>query len=162
MKDSNVFERVAIGAAAGMAGTVALQAIRTASQKALPEASPPIRQDPGEFMVEKAKGLLPEPTREQIPEPAEKAAGQALGMGYGLTFGAIYSALRPDGGNLMVDGPALGLGAWAVGYLGWLPSLGLMPPITEHEPKQVAVPILQHLLYGVATVAAYQGIHDRL
>lgn len=162
MKDAPLLERAAIGAAAGMAATMALQAIRTASQKALPDSAPPMKQDPGEFMVQKAEEVLPESAREKIPESAEKAAGQALGMGYGLTFGALYSALRPNGGDPLVDGPALGLGTWAVGYLGWLPGLGLMPPITEHEPQQIAVPLLQHILYGMATVAAYQGIKDRL
>lgn len=46
--------RLAFGAVAGFAGTLAIQAFMTANQKWFPSAAPPIRQDPGEFMVESA------------------------------------------------------------------------------------------------------------
>ena len=77
-----------------------------------------------------------------------------------MTAGALYSALRPRPSNVLVDGAALGLGVWAVGYLGWLPALGLMPPIQRQETEQVAGPIVQHLIFGIATVAAYEWSHD--
>jgi hypothetical protein len=138
MNNTDLFERMALGAAAGLAGTLAIQAVRTSSQKLMPETTPPIREDPGEFMVEQAEELLPEETRDDIPDTVETAAATSLAMGYGMTFGALYGALRGGGGNILVDGVALGLGVWAVGYLGWLPATGLMPPITEQTGEQVA------------------------
>ncbi|HEX9372389.1 MAG TPA: hypothetical protein VF897_15350 [Roseiflexaceae bacterium] len=87
-----------------------------------------------------------------------KAAATSLGLGYGATAGAIYAALRPRFGNLLLDGALLGLATWAIGYLGWLPASGLLPPVQEQAAEQVAAPIAQHLVFGLATVAAYQAL----
>src|SRR5581483_2199165 len=37
--------------------------------------------------------------------------------------------------------------SWAVGFLGWLPATGLMPPVSRHEPQQVAASIAEHALW---------------
>src|SRR5215212_4620863 len=160
MSQHNLIEHVALGAAAGGAATFLLQGIRTSEQKLLPETMPPIHEDPGKFMVEQAEELLPEETRAQVPNTVETVAAKSLALGYGMTAGALYAALRPRPGDLLVDGTALGLGVWAVGYLGWLPALGLMPPVQRQETEQVAGPIVQHVIFGLATVAAYQWLHD--
>jgi hypothetical protein len=127
MGQHNLIEHVALGAAAGGAATCLLQGVRTSEQKLLPETMPPMRADPGEFTVEQAEELLREEAREQVSNTVETVAAKSLALGYGMTAGALYGALRPRPGNLLVDGTALGLGVWAVGYLGWLPALGLMP-----------------------------------
>ncbi len=161
MSDTNLVERVALGVAAGAAATFLLQGIRTSEQKLLPETMPPIRQDPGEFMVEQAEELLPEETSAGISSNVETAAASSLALGYGMTAGAIYSALRTaDDYNLVVDGAALGLGTWAVGYLGWLPALKIMPPVHRQEPRQVVGPILQHIVFGIVTAAAYRWMRQ--
>jgi hypothetical protein len=43
----------------------------------------------------------------------------------------------------------------AVGDLGWLPAVGLLPPVTEQKPIKVITPVWQHALDGVVTIAAY-------
>jgi hypothetical protein len=149
-------QRAAAGAAAGLAGTFLIQGLLAASQKWAPQSLPPIKQDPGEFMVEKAEEHLPEKVRQKIPEELEKAAAKSLALGYGTTFGALYAISRPETKNLLLEGTALGLVAWGAGYLGWLPATGLMPPVTKQEPKQVVGPILSHLLFGIATVGLYR------
>ena len=83
MRLDQLAPRVAGGAAAGLAATAALHQIHSATQERLPEAAAPIRQDPGEFMVEQAESVVPEATREQVPEPVEKAAAMSLHLGYG-------------------------------------------------------------------------------
>ena len=45
-------QRLILGAAGGFIGTLAIQALLTASQKWLPNTVPPLRQGPGEFMVD--------------------------------------------------------------------------------------------------------------
>src|SRR5919206_3007283 len=147
MSEHDLIEHVGLGAAAGAAATFLLQGVRTSEQKLLPETMPPMREDPGEFMVEQAEELLPQETREQVPTAVETVAAKSLALGYGMTAGALYGALRPHPGNLLVDGTALGLGTWAVGYLGWLPALGLMPPVERQETEQVAGPIVQHVIF---------------
>src|SRR5215211_7263074 len=98
MSQHDLIKRVALGVAAGTAATFLLQGVRTTEQKLLPETMPPIREDPGEFMVEQAEELLPEEAREQVPATAETVAAKSLALGYGMTAGALYGALRPHPG----------------------------------------------------------------
>ncbi len=156
MHDRGSATRLALGAAAGFAGTLALQLLRTASQKAIPATMPPIRTDPGEFMVEKVEQtVLP---RAQVPTLVETAAAKSLAVGYGLTAGVLYAALRPNAGPVPCDGLTLGLATWAAGYLGWLPALGLMPPLREQGVAQTLGPAIRHTIFGVVTVAAYRRL----
>ena len=141
-------QRLALGAVAGVAATFVMQGMMMASGKFLPESRPPMKKDPGEFMIEKVP----------LPESLKPWGANALRLGYGMTSGVIYGALRPRRGSPLFDGALLGVGVWAAGYLGWLPAADLMPPITEHEPKQIAVPLVQHAIFGVAVAAAYDGL----
>jgi hypothetical protein len=150
--------RLALGTACGAGATFLMQGMLQMSGKLMPDSVPPIKEDPGEFMLRKVKDALPSSTREQIPKSAEKAAAKMLHMGYGMTSGAIYGLLGPRRGTAAINGTLLGLGVWAAGYLGWLPATDLMSPITEHEPKQIAVPIVEHALFGIAVVAAYEAV----
>src|SRR5690349_4717637 len=101
-----------------------MQGIRKANEKWLPGTAPRLRKDPGMFMVKKVEDALPEEVREQVPESAEKVAAGSLALGYGATAAALYTAVRSEPAAL-VDGAALGLGIWAIGYLGWIPALKL-------------------------------------
>jgi len=126
---------------AGAGATFVLQGMMMASKTWLPESRPPMKKDPGEFMSEK------------IPLPPD-----ALRLGYGTTAGVLYATLRPRGAMPLLDGALLGIGVWAAGYLGWLPAMGLMPPITKQTPQQIAVPLVQHAIFGVAVATAYDGL----
>ena len=139
---------MALGAVAGVAATFVMQGMLAASKKWLPESKPPIKKDPGEFMVEKVP----------LPEPVKPWAAKSLHLGYGTAAGVLYAALRPRGAMPLLDGALLGIGVWAAGYLGWLPATGLMPPLTEQTPQQIAVPIVQHAIFGVAVATAYDGL----
>lgn len=150
------------GAAGGFAGTLAIQALLIISRKWLPSTAPPIRQDPGEFLVEKGKQALPEQVHQRLPTVVEAAAARLLAAGYGLTFGVLYTLLRPQGGAPLVDGPALGIANWAAGYVGWLPAFGLMPPVWQQKAPQAIAPIAEHALYGVVTVATYNWLRERV
>jgi hypothetical protein len=139
---------MALGAVAGVAATFVMQGMMMASKKWLPESRPPMKKDPGEFMA----GKLP------LPESAKPWAANSLRLGYGMTSGVLYAALRPRGAMPLFDGALLGIGVWAAGYLGWLPAADLMPPVTEQTPQQIAVPIVQHAIFGVAVATAYDGL----
>ncbi len=160
MRTESIWARLALGAAAGFAGTIALAAIRTANQKWLPEASPPMAADPAEVMVNKAKEALPPAARQWVPEQVESVATKLLPLGYGMTFGALYATTRPRAKQALLEGLVLGLACWAVGWLGWLPKVGLMPPVWRHQPKQIARPVAEHALFGLATVAGYRWLKE--
>jgi hypothetical protein len=157
----SLFYRLALGAASGFVGTLSMLGVMAANQKVAPRTMPPIRKDPGKFLVEQAEGVLPRRVRKQVPERAAAVVSQGLGAGYGVTFGALYGLARPEGGPVVRDGVALGLACWATGYLGWLPATRLMPPIWEQEPAQIVLPIVEHAFYGMATVATYNALRHR-
>jgi hypothetical protein len=58
----------------------------------------------------------------------------------------------------LLEGPALGVACWAVGYPGWLPTLRLMPPVLRKRAQQAVAPVAEHVDYGVATVVAYNWL----
>ncbi len=159
MPEQIVITRIARGAGAGFAGTLALQVLRSASQRWLPQTMPPLRQDPGEFLVEQAEARLPARMSEQIPSVLETAAAKSLAVGYGLTAGVVYAFVRPQGGPVLLDGVALGVGVWAAGYAGWLSALKLMPPLREQSATEIIPPVIRHALFGIVTVAAYRWLH---
>jgi len=147
----NIIKQLALGAAAGVAGTIVLQGLLEQGKKHIPEGTPPIKQDPAEFMLGKAKKIVP------MPEKLEKPAMKSLQLGYGMTAGLLYGLL-PHSRWRTLEGVALGVGVWAAGYLGWLPATKLMPPITEQTPKQIAVPLIEHALFGVAVAKALEAM----
>ncbi|MBX6311314.1 MAG: hypothetical protein IRY99_00080 [Isosphaeraceae bacterium] len=159
---SDLLSRAVLGAAGGFAGTLVIQALLGASRRFAPGTLPPLREEPGRFMVKKAEQALPELVRGRIPEAAERAAAGGLALGYGLAFGVLYALVRPQGGNPLVEGLALGTACWAVGYLGWLPALGLLPPVWEQRAPQALAPVAEHLVYGMTTVAAYDWLRRRV
>ncbi len=161
MKSKNTTLRIALGAVGGIIGTAVLFSALTANKKLFPEDEAPLREDPGEFMVETAeKTALTKKAQAEVPKIAEMVAANALHFSYGASGGALYALLRPRSKNPLLEGTALGLGIWAVGYLGWLPAVGLLPPVTEQKPMQIFSPVWQHALYGIVTVAAYRRLKN--
>jgi hypothetical protein len=158
---SPLLKRACLGAAGGFLGTLAIQGLMAATKRWLPQAMPPMRQAPGEFMVDHAEEALPNRIREHVPKAAESAAAQGLGMGYGVAFGALYGLVQPRDGSTLLGGSALGLGCWMAGYHGWLPALGLTPPLHEQTAAQISGPIVDHLAYGIVTAAAYDWLCDQ-
>src|SRR4051812_23909994 len=65
---SEFLKRICLGAAGGLAGTLAIQGLLAASKRWLPEALPPMSGEPGGFMVEQAEKVLPQAVRDSIPD----------------------------------------------------------------------------------------------
>ena len=162
MNSNSAAVRAGTGAVAGLAATMVLHPLRKATEEKLPQLRPPMREDPGKFMVEQAKRALPENARAKVPQPLEKAAIKSLHLGYGTTFGMLYALARRKQGNVVIDGALLGLVTWATGYLGWLPATKLTTPVTRQKPAQVITPILQHIVFGIAAVSVLAGIRRAL
>lgn len=153
---------VALGAVAGLAGTLVLQLLREGSKRALPSTMPPIRRDPGAFLVDRVEARLSYKHRQRIPRWVEDLTASGLSIDYGCLAGMTYAMLRPRGGPVVLDGVLLGLATWATGYLGWLPATGLMPPVWKQESQEAMGPLGRHLGFGLATVGAYRLMHDAM
>ena len=80
-----------------------------------------------------------------------RAAALALHFAVGAAAGALYGplahSLRPPP---VLGGVAYGLAVWTTGYLGILPSLGVLSPATEHPPRRNALMIAAHVVWGAA------------
>jgi hypothetical protein len=119
-----------------------------------------MRQDPGEFMVQRLEASLPESVASRIPRPVEVAAARSMAVGYGLAAGAAYGLLRTDGRNVVADGVVLGIVTWAAGYAGWLPALGLTPRLREQSAPQALGPLVLHIVFGAVTAVAYRWLAE--
>ncbi len=160
MKDG-MGKHLLFGTAAGLAGTALIQGMMKASERFAPETLPPMKEDPGKFMVKQAERVLPQETRAKIPDKAEEIASTALSFGYGTTAALLYNAIPRRFRRLFLDGAALGGLTWAAGYLGWLPATKLMPPINKQEPKQVVSGIASHIVFGIATIAVFDFLRRK-
>lgn len=160
MRDG-IGKNLLFGTAAGLAGTALIQGMMKASEKLAPESLPPMKEDPGKFMVKKVEQALPDKAREKISKKAESIASTLLSFGYGTTAAILYHAIPRRARRLFVDGAALGGLTWAAGYLGWLPATKLMPPVKEHEPKQIGGGIAAHVLFGIGAVSMFEFLRSR-
>ena len=159
--NDSVINEMIRGAAGGVIGTLAIYLADYASQKMAPSTMEPMKLDPGEYMVHQAQHRLPAAAWNAVGHRTEKTAAYGLSLAYGATFGALYAALKPRGGSPWLDGSLLGIVCWAVGYLGWLPQAGVLPPMREQKAAEIAGPVARHAVYGMATVCAYDWITEQ-
>jgi uncharacterized membrane protein YagU involved in acid resistance len=155
MKRNAMGKNLAAGAAAGAVGTVIIQGLMAGAKKYAPQTLPPMKDDPGHFMVQQAERILPETTRQKVPEKFETFIASALHFEYGMTFGILYGLLGRPSPPRNKDGALLGIATWASGHLGWLPATKLAPPIWKQNPTQVISGIASHVLFGIATVSVF-------
>ena len=146
---------IGTGAAAGLAGTAVMMAMRWFDGKYAPKTISKMKEDPAQFLVhaaERATGIAG-----AVPKSVEGSAALATHAGYGTLFGVLYglSRGRRKSRSALGDGVILGTVAYAVGHLGWLPALGLSKPVWKQDFPEIAGELLRHVAYGVATTAAY-------
>lgn len=161
MRNDTLPAKLCLGALAGLAGSIFIKGGMAAAQKWMPQTLPPLKADPGEYMVEKVEKVLPESAREKIPDKVETAAAQVFALGYGITFASIYSLLPRSRRKVALDGTLLGVVTWAAGYLGWLPATGLMPPVWKQKPRQIFPNIISHAVFGIVAAAVLNNLEKR-
>ncbi|AUX23803.1 uncharacterized protein SOCEGT47_043330 [Sorangium cellulosum] len=141
------------GVLGGTVGTALMLKGMKASQK-LPERlkPPPVRRDPGEFMVSRVEQLRGAPLRRGLHD----ALARGMHWGYGATSGALFGLatsrlrLRTLPAALLA-GSVMGTAVWAVGYIGWLPAAKLTPPVWRQGARRVAVSVLGHMAFGIVS-----------
>jgi hypothetical protein len=153
--------RILVGAGAGLAGTAGLDVLRTMSARWWPETAAPIRKEPGTYMIEQVEGVLPPEVRSRLPGDLENLGSRALALGYGITASLAFALARRRSVQIHTDGILFGIAVWAVGYLGWMPKLRLMPPVTRQTPAQVMGPLVQHVLFGMMVTGVIRAARRR-
>ena len=128
------------GAVAGLAATLAMSAVMLGARRLRGEG------EPGpEIVTQRALGQA----GASVGEGAEHALATVAHLAYGCSAGALFGLARPW---LPLDrrlrGPLFGLALGVAGYEGWVPALGLFPPLHEQR-RERRVPLLAaHLVYG--------------
>lgn len=164
-----MFKQTILGAAAGAAGTSALNIATYADMvlRARPPSSVP-QQTAGKLTEQVGLDLAPGSEGEAAESATQhrttalgQLMGYATGLGVGAAYGALHEVLGPRWGRMMplLGGVIAGLGATAAGDLPSV-ALGITKP-TTWSPAEWLSDVIPHLLYGLATAATYEAFGDR-
>ncbi len=95
------------------------------------------------------------------PPEARRALSVVAHFVYGTGVGAALGLLRRERGGVTEEaavGSALGILAWGAGWSSWLPLTGVhLPPWEQRTPK-VLLPVLDHVIFGVAWGLLYRAM----
>ena len=160
---AHVLKHALAGVGAGLAGTAVMFAMRTFDSKYATKTLVHGDEDPGMFVVRHGEQLV----GGKLPKHVELGASIATHVTYGTTYGVLYALARllgskKTGHHPFVFGGLLGGIVYLIGYAGILPGVGLAKPITDETFPEVAGELTRHVAYGIATVTAYDVIHDAL
>jgi hypothetical protein len=144
------------GAQAGVAATAAMSLLLLVARRAGISGQLPPRA-----IVDTAAEQLPEGSQPD-EEEREAAAGVAhflFGAAAGALFGLATSGLRRIWLSAVL-GLLYGSAVYVVSYMGWIPSLGILPPSDEDRPGRVATMVGGHWVYG-ATLGIVMALARR-
>ena len=140
---------IGAGVLSGLAGTVAI----TASQ--LIEMKLTDRKPSSAPVKAVSKVLSVKPTNKGV----KQQVAQEIHWTYGTVWG-IPRGLMAMAGLHGWPATMLHFAAIAGTAMTMLPKLELAPPITEQEPKAIAIDALHHAVYAVVAGLAYDAIDD--
>lgn len=80
---------------------------------------------------------------------AQHVAGTTVAhLGFGATMGALGAAAAGRRRLRWWTGTAYGLAIAAVSYQGWVPALGILPPLTDAPSGRRNEILVSHIVYG--------------
>ncbi len=132
--------RAARGAGAGLVATIPMSAVMFAAQRLGPvdELDPEIITEAGL----EAAGL-------ETSETTQNALASLAHLGFGAGVGALYGLLSPRLPRApLLTGPVYGLAVCGASYQGWIPALGIAPPLSRRGPARRWMQVLSHVVYG--------------
>jgi hypothetical protein len=141
----DLLDRVIHGALAGVNGAATMTVLRMLAHRAhLLDQTVPQKV---EQRARRGTGL-----RARRVPAMHRVLEQALHLGYGATWGAIYAAIF-GGERRSHVAPAVGFGVaqWAFGIAVLFPVLKIGRPPWRSRPRENAINIASHLLYAAVT-----------
>jgi len=165
MRDGFV-SHTATGALGGALGTLFLTRGMRMSRR-LPERikPPPVRRDPGDFLIKKVEELrgrpLPRGVHDSLAEGLHWAYGIAWGAALGLTTSSVQIKSARDAA---LAGTAMGTAVWATGYVVGLPAMRLTPPVHRQGLMHVATSLVAHIAFGIVAtlpILAYDKVQTK-
>lgn len=135
------------GVIAGAAGTAAMTAAQTAYYKAMGMEGSTMPAEVGKRVI---RGVLQREVSEEQTGTLNNVMHWLYGTSWGALFGLAASGREPG------HGIAFGVVVWGAEQVE-LPAMQLSPPLWESfDPKSIAPDLGFHLVYGIATAAAYK------
>ena len=105
-----------------------------------------------------SKKLLEGVLEQDVPPRYARFLNNATHWGFGLAAGAAYGLLLGSRRTPKVGyGLPFGAAVWASGYV-FLPLFGVYEPIWKYDLKTLARDLSAHLVFGVATAAAFSAL----
>ncbi|MBW3619942.1 MAG: hypothetical protein KY461_06835 [Actinobacteria bacterium] len=158
--------RVAAGALAGVAGTLAMDLVwyrrarrdgndqsfvdwELAASSSFEDASAPAE------VAQRVTGTA----GVELPDEAAGATTNVVHWLTGIGYGVAHALLQHRRGVLR-GGIATGLGAFAASYVG-LGAMGIYQPIWEYDRETLQQDLTAHLAFGLATGLVYAASTDR-
>jgi hypothetical protein len=159
---------LARGLAAGAVGTglmTAWQELSARLQSPKDDTGPEAEREPGDPW---ADASAPAKVAKRVSEGVfeKKVSAKRIPLltnimhwGYGSSWGTVYgmtagSAPRPWG---LRAGAAFGTTVWAMSYVTLVP-LGLYEPPWKYPPKDLAMDLSYHVVYGAGVAAAFRAL----
>jgi hypothetical protein len=139
-------QRLVTGSLAGALSTIVMSVFMLAAERLgwLTEQAP-------ETITRRSVKLA---TGSRIRGMSLHALTVVLHLGFGAASGALYAATigrsRPGSIASGLMGALFATVVWFVSYWGFLPKLGLMPPVSEDERQRPLVMLVAHWLFGGA------------
>jgi hypothetical protein len=161
MPTDQIIQQIGLGAAAGLLGVAAIQAVRKSSHQTAMEGVAAGR----DLSPTRVSGHSEELRAGSNPvSGAFKTAASTLrAYRYGATGLAVVAALheRP---RVLVDGALVGLAIWAADRAGWLPGSESLTDQHLGGPgrSRTAMSLAQHVIFGIASVTAYRRLRRNL
>ncbi len=146
-------DRLVLGYAAGLAGTVPMTIAMDRLWRLLPERQRyPL--PPREIMAGVVPGRVQEATSERGMRGLTLAAHFAFGGAAGALLGALPIARRHE------TGAAYGVLIWTVSYMGWIPALRILKPASAHPVLRSLLMVSVHLIWGAATAGTLRQLEQ--
>ena len=135
-----------VGSLAGLIATVPMSATMLLLRRFAP---PETRYAPLPPETVTANAAEEAHVRDDLGAEGLRAATVAGHFAYGAAAGALFAPIAGWTPRPVAAGVGFGLALWAVGYQGWVPDFGLMPPATEQPAGRNTVMIAAHAVWGV-------------
>lgn len=162
-----ITRRIAAGAVAGAAGTVAMDLLLFRRYRRDGGKEPAWRWESSQGVVTWEEASAPGQVGEKLerlvtrgPPPDEwaRTTTNAVHWGTGIGWGVQYALLASGTSrHPVLRALALGPAVWLSGYA-VLPLAGVYEPIWRYDARTLGKDLSAHLLYGVATSAAFAAL----
>lgn len=163
MVRSSPLGAVVRGLVAGAAGTAAMTGYQmlVAKLRGQADADAPGSWQDAPAPAQVGKRILTGVFQEQVQLDQAARLTNVMHWAYGTGWGAAYGLLQGTAGAPRLRaGATFGAGVWAMSYAQLVP-MGIYQAPWKYPPKELALDLSYHLVYGVSAALAFDALTRR-